>query len=247
MDVSETVEKTGTGAILYDPTVLNHIDDACFSPAAWQRSSGIEGRLRSAGRGVTSLVNDGRRTFVIRHYHRGGLAARITSDVYLWLGENRTRSFMEFRLLSALTAKGLPVPRPAAARYQRRGPFFYTADLITEYAPGIRPLSVRISDDTSREFWRRLGAGISRFHDAGVNHADLNAYNVQIDGHDEAFILDFDRGQLMENRQGAWRERNLARLRRSLEKVRRLDARVRFSPTDWQALREGYRDAARSA
>jgi 3-deoxy-D-manno-octulosonic acid kinase len=245
--VSETVEKTGTGAILYDPTVLNHIEDASFSSAAWQHSSGIEGRLRSAGRGATSVVSDGRRTFVIRHYHRGGLVARATNDAYLWLGENRTRSFKEFRLLSALTAKGLPVPRPAAARYRRRGAFLYTADLITEYAPGIRPLSVRISDDTGRDFWRRLGAGISRFHDAGVNHADLNAYNVQVDGNDETFILDFDRGRLMTQDRGSWRERNLARLRRSLEKVRRLDTGARFSMTDWQALCEGYRDAARSA
>lgn len=242
--MSETVEKTGTGAILYDPTVLNHIGDASFSPATWPHSSGIEGRLRSAGRGATSVVNDGRRTFVIRHYHRGGLAAHVTSDAYLWLGENRTRSFMEFRLLSALTARNLPVPRPAAARYRRRGPF-YTADLITEYAPGIRPLSVRIADDTSGDFWWRLGAGISRFHDAGVNHADLNAYNVQVDGNDDVFVLDFDRGRLMA--QGAWRERNLARLRRSLEKIRELDERARFSATDWQALRDGYREAARSA
>ena len=242
--MSETVEKTGTGAILYDPTVLNHIEDASFSPAAWQRASGIEGRLRSAGRGATTVVSDGRRTFVIRHYHRGGLASRVTSDAYLWLGENRTRSFLEFRLLAVLSDKGLPVPRPAAARYRRRG-LFYTADLITEYAPGIRPLSLRIADDTGRDFWRRLGAGISRFHDAGVNHADLNAYNVQVDGNDDVFVLDFDRGRLLA--QGAWRERNLARLHRSLEKVRSLDDRVRFSATDWQALCEGYREAARSA
>lgn len=243
--MSETVEKTGTGAILYDPTVLNHIEEASFSPAAWQRSSGVEGRLRSAGRGTTAVVDDGHRSFVIRHYHRGGFASRITSDAYVWLGENRTRSFVEFRLLSALHAANLPVPRPAAARYQRRGPW-YTADLITEYAPGIRPLSIRIADDTGRDFWRRVGAGISRFHDAGVNHADLNAYNVQIDSKDEVFILDFDRGRLM-TRGGGWRERNLARLQRSLEKVSNLDHRARFSASDWKALREGYRDAARSA
>lgn len=242
--MSEAVEKTGTGAILYDPNVLNHIEDATFSPAAWQTSSGIEGRLRSSGRGATAVVNDDRGTFVIRHYHRGGLAARITSDTYLWLGENRTRSFLEFRLLSALTAKGLPVPRPAAARYRRRG-LLYTADLITRYAPGIRPLSVRIAEETGREFWRRVGAGIAGFHDAGVNHADLNAYNVQVDTNDGIFILDFDRGRLTAD--GAWRERNLSRLHRSLEKVSSLDDRVRFSAADWQALREGYRDAARSA
>jgi 3-deoxy-D-manno-octulosonic acid kinase len=243
--VSETVEKTGTGAILYDPTVLNHIEDASFSPAAWQRSSGVEGHLRSAGPGTTSVVDDGHRSFVIRHYHRGGFASLITRDEYIWLGENRTRSFVEFRLLSALRAADLPVPRPAAARYQRRG-LLYTADLITQYEPGIRPLSIRIADDTGHDFWRRVGAGIANFHNVGVNHADLNAYNVQVDSKDDVFVLDFVRGSLM-RQGGGWRERNLARLQRSLEKVSDLDHCARFSASDWKALREGYRDAARSA
>jgi 3-deoxy-D-manno-octulosonic acid kinase len=242
--VSETVEKTGTGAILYDPTVLNHIDDARFVPGNWRQTSGVEGRLRSAGRGTTAIVSDGERRFVIRHYHRGGLVARLTSDMYLWLGEERTRSFMEYRLLAVLVAKGLPVPRPAAARYRRHG-LLYTADLITEYAPDIRPLSVRITSETDAAFWQRLGAGIRRFHAAGVNHADLNAYNVQVDGNDEPFILDFDRSRLMP--QGGWRERNLGRLHRSLEKVSRLDERARFTVQDWKALRDGYSGAARSA
>ena len=68
---------------------------------------------------------------------------------------------------------------------------------------------------------------------------------MQVDANDDVFILDFDRGRLMAR--GAWRERNLARLHRSLEKVTSLDDRVRFSATDWQMLSEGYRDAARSA
>ena len=242
--MSETVEKTGTGAILYDPTVLNQLDDSTFEPGNWPRSSAIEGHLRSAGRGTTSIVSDGERRFVIRHYHRGGLAARVTNDAYLWSGERRVRSFAEYRLLAGLFALGLPVPKPVAARYHRRG-IVYTADLITEYVPGLRPLSVRIASETTAAFWRRLGAGIHDFHAAGVNHADLNAYNVQVDENDGLFVLDFDRGRLMPA--GAWRERNLARLHRSLRKVSRLDGTARFSARDWAAFNEGYFGSGRSA
>jgi 3-deoxy-D-manno-octulosonic acid kinase len=151
---------------------------------------------------------------------------------------------MEFRLLSRLAALKLPVPAPVAARYRRSGPL-YSADLITAYVPDIVPLSVRIRRATDAHFWKRIGAGIARFHVSGVYHADLNAYNVQVDANDDVFILDFDRGTLKSA--GAWQARNLARLDRSLRKVGRLDRRVQFSNADWQLLRLGYADGSRSA
>lgn len=241
--MSETVE-TGTGAILYDPTVVNQISDASFLPATWPRSAKIYGRLRSAGRGGTFILGDDRRQFVLRHYHRGGAIATISRDSYLWLGAERTRSFAEYRLLRRLTETGLPVPRPVAARYRRSG-LTYTADLMTEFVAGIRPLSDRLRDAVPAGFWSGIGAGIARFHAAGVNHADLNAYNVQVDEDDEVFLLDLDRGRLM--RRGSWQERNLARLHRSLQKIRRLDDGVQFSAKDWREFRRSYADSAGSA
>ena len=140
------------------------------------------------------MVSDGEHEFVLRHYIRGGLPGRLVRDSYFWLGERQTRSFAEWYLLSKMQSLGLPVPRPAAARYRRSGPF-YTADLLTVRIPDIRSLAERLAREPGDEkFWQNLGIELHRFHAAGVNHADLNAYNLQIGDKDKVFLLDFDRG-----------------------------------------------------
>jgi len=243
---AETLVNTETGAILYDRAVINHISDASFHPEGWQLARPVTGSLRSAGRGNTLIVGNGEVEFVLRHYRRGGLPGRLNRDLYLWLGNERTRSFREWRLLATLTAMELPVPRPAAARYRRVAGFFYTADLLTVRQAGIRALSDRLMERTAGDgFWRTIGSGIRRFHEAGVCHADLNAYNVQIDANDRIVLLDFDRGRLLPP--GAWQQRNLARLYRSLRKVRSLEPRIVFLEANWRELMQGYSSAAMSA
>jgi 3-deoxy-D-manno-octulosonic acid kinase len=238
-----TVENTETGAILYDQTVINQISERTFKTDSWHSVKPVTGTLRSAGRGNTMFVGDGSTEFVLRHYRRGGLPGRVTPDLYVWLGEHRTRAFREWRLLALLRGKGLPVPRPAAARYRHVGPLFYTADLLTVREPGVRALSDRLIDrPAGKALWHAIGAAIRRFHDAGVCHADLNAYNVQIDAADGVFLLDFDRGRLL--RPGAWQQHNLARLHRSLRKVRQLEPRIAFSDTNWRQLLQGYSSAS---
>jgi 3-deoxy-D-manno-octulosonic acid kinase len=191
------------------------------------------------------FVSDGRTEFVLRHYRRGGLPGRVNPDLYLWLGAERTRAFSEWRLLKRLLEMGLRVPRPAAARYRRVAALFYTADLLTVREPGIRPLSGRLVDGPASEgFWRGVGESIYRFHEAGVCHADLNAYNVQVDAADRIFLLDFDRGRFLPP--GAWQQRNLGRLYRSLSKIHKLEPRVAFSEASWRHLMQGYSSAARS-
>ena len=243
--MTDTVEKTSDGAIVYDTAILNQISESAFSPTAWASATPISGVLRSGGRGTTLLVSDGTNEFVLRHYMRGGLPGRIVRDLYLWTGERETRSFSEWYLLAKLVRRGLPVPQPVAARYSRKGPF-YTADLLMRRLPGIRSLAERILERPgSRAFWRGIGKGIHRFHAAGVYHADLNAYNVQVDEQDSLYLLDFDRGRLLEP--GIWRQKNIARLHRSLKKIRSLDKRMHFSRAEWNELLEGYFSESRSA
>ncbi len=205
----------------------------------------VQGTLRSAGRGRTLVVSDGEHEFVLRHYIRGGLPGRLIRDSYVWLGERQTRSFAEWYLLAKLQSLGLPVPRPAAARYRRSGPF-YTADLLTVRLPDIRSLAERLAEKPGDgEFWQNLGIELHRFHAAGVNHADLNAYNVQIGENDSMFLLDFDRGKIMSP--GQWKQKNIARLHRSLRKIKQADDRINYSEADWNELLEGYFSASRSA
>jgi len=181
---------------------------------------------------------------VLRHYVRGGMVGKLVKDTYVFAGEDETRSFMEWRMLAKMVESGLRVPRPAAARYVRNGTF-YKADIITVRIPAVVPLSQYIAEIRSDEFWYSLGDAIYEFHEAGVFHADMNAYNLQIDSIARLWMLDFDKGKLMQP--GPWRQQTLDRLHRSLQKIKTLDPRLQFAPANWEALLEGYFSASRSA
>ena len=179
--IHETLDVTADGALIYDASVIPHASEKCFAASGWASVRPVENVLRSGGRGNTLILGDGTGEYVLRHFRRGGAVGRFIRDRYLWLGEDRTRAFAEWRVLQKLANLGMPVPRPAVARYRRRGPF-YTADIITVRVPGIVPLSQYIADHRPDEaFWQACGAAIYEFHEAGVYHADMNAYNVQID------------------------------------------------------------------
>jgi 3-deoxy-D-manno-octulosonic acid kinase len=242
--LTETVEKTATGAILYDKSIINQISEERFTANGWPHSEILMGKLGSGGRGNTMFVGNVPRQFVLRHFRRGGLIGKFVRDQYVWSGEENTRSFAEWRMLAKMAEHDLRVPRPAAARYSRHGTF-YTADIITVRIPGVRPLSEVIAEAPQNvEFWNRLGAAINHFHSVGVYHADMNAYNLQIDEDGDLWMLDFDRGRLLQP--GRWQQQTLNRLHRSLQKIRTLDPKINFRQPQWDALLEGYFSASKS-
>jgi Ser/Thr protein kinase RdoA (MazF antagonist) len=82
-------------------------------------------------------------------------------------------------------------------------------------------------------------------HEYGVWHADLNAHNILVAGGAGVSLIDFDRAR--RRAAGSWREANLERLHRSLDKVcARLPA-GRFTPHDWATLRAGYDSGSAAA
>ena len=175
-------------------------------------------------------------TWALRHYCRGGLVSRLINDQYLWLGEERTRSFCELRLLAQLRDRGLPVPPPIGAAYQRHGPF-YRADLVTGYIDAPSFQTLMLSNQLTGATWERVGRVVRRFHDAGVYHADLNIRNMLVRADGQVFLLDFDRGRLRP--QGGWARQNLDRLERSIHKIcATTDAR--FDAAGWRCLLDGY-------
>jgi 3-deoxy-D-manno-octulosonic acid kinase len=202
-----------------------------FEPRYWIARGAAVGS--HAGRGATTLFEQAGRRFVLRHYRRGGLAARVTSDRYLWLGEARVRSVVEIQLTLRLHAAGLPVPLPLAARYEQQG-MSYRADIITEYLPGTRTLAESLAaGDVALPVWASIGSCIRRFHDYGLCHADLNAHNIVL-RNDQVFLVDFDR--CARRRPGLWRDANLARLRRSLDALEDRRHERRFGDAQWQTL-----------
>jgi len=243
--LTETVEKTADGAILYDKQVISEITEDRFSASGWLHAEPVTGSLGSAGRGNTMFVGNVPQQFVLRHFIRGGLIGKIVRDSYVFTGGDSTRAFAEWRMLAKMANSGLRVPRPAAARYRRYG-VFYSADIITVRIPKVRPLSQCIADKPlPAQFWQALGGAVHGFHAAGVCHADMNAYNLQIDDNGDLWMLDFDRGRLLAP--GPWQQKTLRRLHRSLLKIVSLDVQLNFRQANWEHFLEGYFNASKLA
>lgn len=222
--------------ILYDEALISQIDASFFEPGHWPEAARTAGK--AGGRGAAIFINHSDQDWVLRHYYRGGLPGKFLADRYLWIGESRVRSFREWNLLELMHSQGLPVPAPVAARYVRHG-LMYSADLITARLPDVQPLSVMLEKGlVSPQLWSRIGVCIAKFHHAGFCHADLNAHNVQISRNDAVYLLDWDRGD--QRAPASWRNSNLARLHRSLNK---LSEGGKLPLPDWQRLINGYLDA----
>jgi len=230
------IEKiTPRGAILYDGQLLDQVDAAWFDADYWHRQDRVVGV--AAGRGSTWIVEAVSGTWVLRHFHRGGLVAKPFDDRYLWTGVDNTRPFREWRLLEELFKRGLPVPRPVAARFERSG-IWYRGDLITMYLPETQSLAALLDANHQEEpVWESIGRVLRRFHDEGVDHADLNAHNILLKNSGEVFVVDFDRGEI--KTQGRWRKTNLDRLERSLRKLATQRGEA-FPAVGWRALRLAY-------
>jgi 3-deoxy-D-manno-octulosonic acid kinase len=228
----------GEGAIVFDPVRLRQAGPEMLDAGYY---GAMAEAVQAGGRGAAWFVRAGAFDGVLRHYQRGGLAARFSRDAYLWLGEARVRSLAEFRLMSELRAEGLPVPAPLLAGYWRRG-FRYRAAILVERIPAVRPLADWRDPGVGIAPWEAVGEMLAAFHRAGLDHADLNASNVLVDAAGKPWLIDFDRCR---RRAGShWREANLRRLERSLRKLSGDDGRWR---TGFDRLLAAYRVASKAA
>lgn len=200
---------------MFDPAL---IDEAALSKLLAADPAEVSVPLPGvAGRaGVRLIEQDGKR-WVWRHNRRGGWCGRLIRNSYFWLGEARTRTFREWHMLDRMHRSGLPVPAPVAAIYRRRR-FTYECSLITVYVQGTISLGTHLTGGSvSDDMWSAVGDCITRFHERGVCHADLNAHNVLIGPGNRVYLVDFDRGTFRQP--GSWMQSNWARLQRSVDKL----------------------------
>lgn len=193
--------------------------------------------MSEGGRGSAWFVDAPFGHAVLRQYRRGGMIAMFNRDRYFWCGGHRTRSIVEFRLMRELISRRLPVPVPLAACYVRHG-VQYQAAILIERLEGVSSLAACVRGNSNDTPWEQIGRLISRFHREGLDHADLNAHNILLDPAGKCWLIDFDRG-VLRIPATSWRERNLARLLRSLLKIRgerSVDAVYR----DFERLRRAY-------
>lgn len=207
--------------------ILHDADSLCDAPGTHQTNPDLFTRDYWRERGLIVGEAPGRGSslflqatpteqWVLRPYRRGGMAAKLSEKRYLWTGAERTRAFRELRLTAALFEQGLPVPRPVASCVTRYG-FTYEAALITVRIAGAKAFAELLVNDLADEaLLKRVGAMIYRFHQAGLDHVDLNARNILIDPTGEPWLIDFDRCRLRSP--GKWGKENLERLERSIKK-----------------------------
>tara|TARA_R110000796_G_C14568526_1_gene435564 strand:+ start:22 stop:729 length:708 start_codon:yes stop_codon:yes gene_type:complete len=209
------------GLILHDADSLcdapgtHQMDPALFTAEYWREQGLIVGEAPGRGSSLFLQVTPTEQ-WVLRPYRRGGMAAKLSEKRYLWTGAERTRAFLELRLTAALFEQGLPVPRPVAGCVTRYG-LTYEAALITVRIAGAKALAeLLVNDQADEALLHRVGVMIRRFHQAGLDHVDLNARNILVDPSGAPWLIDLDRCRL--RRAGKWRAGNLSRLECSIKK-----------------------------
>lgn len=204
----------GQGTIVFDPTRLQQVGTSFFEPGSHgTQANPVRGK---GGRGAAWFVRGEFGDGVLRHYRRGGWMARVSTDSYLWRGEQRVRSLREFELLQDLRGLGLSVPAPLAAMYRRRA-WLYRAAIVVERIADARSFAELVATEGPRAPWTAVGTAIGRFHRQRAHHADLNANNILIAPHGMVCLIDWDKGRIEASR-GAWCRQVLDRLQRSLLK-----------------------------
>ncbi len=174
---------------------------------------------------------------VLRHYRRGGMVRSFSEKYYLWQGLQRTRAWREFAVLVQLESQNLPAPKPYACQVERRG-MRYSASLITYYLPGMTLAESMCTTTLGYSSWHAIGASIRQFHALGVDHADLNAHNILLDG-DNVFLIDFDRAVIRSTSRQDRFDKNLSRLKRSLNKIDSSGPAF-YNDDCWASLYNGY-------
>ena len=228
--------RVGGSHVLYDADRLASPTEALFEPGYWRQQSAVTGR--GEGRGEALFVRQGAETWVLRHYKRGGWAAKLFGDLYFTPSIENSRAWRELRLTADLQARGLPVPTPVAARIHGSRPLC-RADLITVLIPGTRTLASALAEGPlSPAQWAEMGRFLRRFHDAGLLHHDITARNILVDAAGSFHLIDLDKASLQAR--GAWQERTRMRLLRSLRKFAGREPVFHFADADWQALTEAY-------
>jgi 3-deoxy-D-manno-octulosonic acid kinase len=191
-----------------------------------------------SGRGAVRYFDYQGQSHLLRHYHRGGWMAHFNQDRYVYLGLKKTRPWQEGQLLLQLHRQQLPVPFPAAARIIRCG-LCYRADLIMHTIAHAQNLVQHLKEQAlSNTQWQQLGKLVRHFHQQGVYHADLNAHNILVDKQEKIWLIDFDKGKIIQAHT-SWQQQNLARLKRSLDKEKDQHT-IHFDNNAWQCLMTGY-------
>ncbi|MBI4545899.1 MAG: hypothetical protein HY703_11935 [Gemmatimonadetes bacterium] len=186
---------------------------------------------RLEGRGPALVVPMGAVLGVVRHYRRGGAAARWLGDRYLRVGV--PRPLRELLASRAVAERGIPTPAVLAAAVYPAG-VFYRGDVVTSYIPDSTDLARALFGDgipAGDRVQVCIAAGelLRRLREAGVLHADLNLKNILLEWSGRpprVYLLDLDRCRVVERLGEGLHGAMLERFWRSVRKWERHTGRV---------------------
>ncbi|NKC19749.1 MULTISPECIES: 3-deoxy-D-manno-octulosonic acid kinase [Pseudoalteromonas] len=226
---------------LLTPSALDYdISEEMFNPEYWQKNNAIVGSKE--GRATAWFVRFNQGIAVLKHYYRGGLIGKLLSDQYIFTKLENTRVYQEFALLEQLQLMGLPVPTPLGARISLHFGI-YRADILTEAVPEATSVcEVLQARALSANELESIGHTIAQFHRAGAYHDDLNINNILFDANGKVFLIDFDKGKIMQPN-SSWQHANMERLQRSFKKEAGKWPTFYFDENQWQVLMQAYRSA----
>ena len=188
---------------------------------------------------------------VIRSYFHGGWYGKINKN--LFLGE--LRPLRELIISEEVSRRGIPTITILAALSQRSIGPFSKGKLISKEISGALDLIRYLQEMKQRPVRERLKvkarliktvAGVVRtMHDRGIYHADLHLKNVLVQETSErdfaVYLMDFDKSEIRDVITPAERIKNLMRLNRSAEKLKKKGLPITFSD-QWRFLREYFHD-----
>jgi hypothetical protein len=177
---------------------------------------------------------------VVRHAMRGGFLARTGSDLFL----PPTRGLRELINSLRLRLSGISTPEVVAFVTYRAGPVFRRSDVATREIEESHDLAVvlrEMSDDEHRQSClNATGKLLTSMARAGAHHPDLNARNILITwdatAGAKAHVLDVDRIRFHVPGDPMVRNANIARLERSLRKLRETE-NLEISASELEKLR----------
>lgn len=225
---------------LITPSPDKHCIDF-FDPQFWLAHDAVINTAH--GRGTTYFVKHNDEVWVLRSYLRGGLVGRFIKRRFVYTGITRTRVYRELALLEHLHQAGVNVPR-AIAGYIHRSNSSYECKLLLEAIPHAREIHALCQNGTLTEaHCQTIGEMIAKMHHAGVYHHDLNIQNILLDADAVVWLIDFDKCHASHTLTTSQKHANLKRLRRSIEKQKRLHPHYFFPASHWEALLVAYEHA----
>ncbi len=232
--ISLQIKQNKNQWIMTSAEVSEQVSEHWFTQAYWLNQGRLLGS--NSGRGTAWTIKSEWGKWVLRHYLRGGLYAKINRDSYLWTGLKNTRAAKEYTLLNTLQELNLPSPKPIAALVVKHG-LFYKNDLIMENILHEQTFAKALLTSTEIDVWRNIGKTIAQYHANGIYHSDLNAHNILL-MKNQVYLIDFDKGD-QRRIHPSWQTKNIMRLKRSIEKITQQSCDHALQK-QWQALMDAY-------